>query len=78
MEKRTALRRRVFKAALIEFPGGAFSCVVRNLSDGGAHLEVPSLVGIPHEFTLTIPTAQIQLSCRAVWRSEKTIGVAFA
>ncbi|QOZ45536.1 PilZ domain-containing protein [Bradyrhizobium sp. CCBAU 53340] len=78
MEKRAARRRRVFKAALIEFPGGAFNCVVRNLSDSGAHLEVPSPIGIPHEFDLTITTAQIRFSCRAVWRSERAIGVAFA
>jgi hypothetical protein len=78
MEKRTARRRRVFKSALIEFPGGAFSCVVRNFSDLGANLDVPSASGIPHEFTLIIPSAQAQLSCRAVWRSEGRIGVAFS
>ncbi|WP_410706048.1 hypothetical protein [Bradyrhizobium sp. BWC-3-1] len=78
MEKRTARRRRVFKSALIEFPGGAFSCVIRNFSDLGANLDVPSASGIPHEFTLIIPSAQSQLSCRAVWRSEGRIGVAFS
>ena len=78
MEKRAERRRRVFKAAMIEFPGGAFSCAVRNLSDSGAQLDVPSLVGIPHEFTLSIPTAQFRLPCRAVWRSERRIGIAFS
>ncbi|WP_439370900.1 PilZ domain-containing protein [Bradyrhizobium sp. DASA03120] len=78
MEKRTAHRKRVFKAGMIEFPGGAFSCVVRNLSDTGANLDVPSVIGIPHEFTLSIPTAQFRFSCRAVWRSDRRIGVAFA
>jgi len=78
MEKRTARRQRVFKSAIIEFPGGAFSCVVRNFSDLGANLDVPSASGIPHEFTLVIPSAQSQLSCRAVWRSERRIGVAFS
>ncbi|MGY4286558.1 hypothetical protein ACVWXO_005778 [Bradyrhizobium sp. LM2.7] len=78
MEKRAAYRQRVFKAAMIEFPGGAFSCVVRNLSDIGAQLDVPSASGIPHEFTLIIPSAQFQFPCRAVWRSERRIGVAFS
>ncbi|TYO64598.1 PilZ domain-containing protein [Bradyrhizobium hipponense] len=78
MEKRNAPRQRVFKSAIIEFPGGAFSCVVRNFSDVGAQLDVPSASGIPHEFTLVIPSAQSQLSCRAVWRSERRIGVAFS
>ncbi|MGX4770419.1 PilZ domain-containing protein [Bradyrhizobium guangdongense] len=78
MEKRRIRRRRVFRAAIIESPAGAFSCVVRDLSDAGAHLEVPSQIGIPHEFTLSIPTADLRRECRAVWRSSKRIGIAFA
>jgi hypothetical protein len=77
MEKRKVRRRRVFKAAMIQFPGGAFSCVVRDLSDVGALLEVPGQIGIPHEFSLSIPTAELQRPCRAVWRSAKGIGIAF-
>jgi hypothetical protein len=78
MDKRRIRRRRVFKAALIEFPGGAFSCVVRDLSDRGANLEVPNQIGIPHEFMLSIPTAELHRPCRTVWRSAKRIGIAFA
>jgi hypothetical protein len=78
MEKRKVRRRRVFKGAMIEFPGGTFSCVVRDLSDTGALLEVPSQIGVPHEFSLSIPTAKLQRPCRAVWRSAKGIGIAFA
>lgn len=59
MEKRKVRRRRVFKAAMIEFRGGTFSCVVRNLSESGAHLEVPSQIGIPHEFILKFPAAEL-------------------
>ncbi|PSO18724.1 pilus assembly protein PilZ [Bradyrhizobium sp. MOS002] len=69
--------RRVFKAALIQLPGGAVSCVVRDLSETGALLEVPSQLGIPHEFSLRIPTAELDRPCRAVWRSAKGIGIAF-
>ncbi|MBR0724155.1 PilZ domain-containing protein [Bradyrhizobium manausense] len=71
MENRTEPRQRVFKAGMIEFPGGAFSCVVRDLSPHGAKLDLPSVVGIPHEFALSIPSAQFVFSCRAVWRSER-------
>ncbi|MDN4983954.1 PilZ domain-containing protein [Bradyrhizobium arachidis] len=77
MEKRHVRRRRVFKAAIIEFPGGVFSCVVRDLSDCGANLDVPSQIGIPYEFMLSIPTAQLHRPCRAVWRSDKRVGIAF-
>jgi hypothetical protein len=45
MENRKVRRRRVFKAALIQFPGGTFSCVVRDLSETGALLELPGQLG---------------------------------
>ncbi|WP_456738245.1 MULTISPECIES: PilZ domain-containing protein [unclassified Bradyrhizobium] len=54
----------------------AFSCVVRDLSDRGANLDIPSQIGIPHEFMLSIPTAELHRPCRTVWRSDKRIGIA--
>jgi PilZ domain-containing protein len=77
MEKRTAQRTRVLKAGMIEFPGGAFSCMVRNLSDGGAALDIPSLAGIPDEFSLHLPIEGMRFQCRSVWRNERRIGVTF-
>lgn len=77
-ENRKATRRRVLKGATIEFDRSAFSCAVRNLSEFGAALDVPSSVGIPHEFQLVIQANQLTHQCRVVWREEKRIGVAFA
>jgi hypothetical protein len=77
MDKRITQRDRVLKAATIEFEGGAFSCMVRNISDRGAALDVPSLAGIPHDFTLVLPVDGLRLFCRSVWRKERRIGVTF-
>lgn len=77
MEKRAAQRTRVLKAGMIEFPGGAFSCMVRNLSDKGAALDIPSLAGIPDEFSLHLPIEGLRFHCRSVWRNERRIGVIF-
>ena len=77
MEKRTAQRSRVLKAGMIEFPGGAFSCMVRNMSEAGAALDVPSLAGIPNEFSLLLPIEGLRFYCRSVWRNERRIGVTF-
>lgn len=77
MEKRAAQRTRVLKAGMIEFPGGAFSCMVRNLSNKGAALDVPSLTGIPDEFSLHLPIEGLRFHCRSVWRKERRIGVVF-
>jgi hypothetical protein len=76
-EHRSAPRHRVLKAATIEFGGGGIDCVVRNISDTGAALEVTSPVGIPERFTLVVAQEHGTRLCRVMWRREKRIGVAF-
>ena len=77
VENRTAYRRRVLKSATIEFERSAFSCAVRNISEFGAALDVPSSFGIPDEFQLVIETNQVTRQCRVIWRKEKRLGVTF-
>jgi len=77
MDRRVAQRRPVRKAGIIEFPGGAFSCMVQNLSETGAALDVPSSIGIPEHFTLMMIERGDVVRCRSVWRTERQIGVAF-
>jgi PilZ domain len=74
---RAALRQRVFKAGTIEFSGSTIDCVVRNISETGAALEVASPVGIPAEFNLLISGNIAKRPCRVVWVRDKRIGVAF-
>jgi hypothetical protein len=52
--------------------------MVRNLSEQGAALDLPSLIAIPDDFTLVIPTEGAWFFCQSVWRNERRIGVAFA
>ena len=75
--QRSALRQRVLKAATIEFGGGVIDCVVRNLSETGAALEVTSPIGIPEQFRLVQKSDATVRLCRVVWRKEKRIGVTF-
>jgi PilZ domain len=77
-EHRNAPRHRVLKAATIEFGGGAIDCVVRNMSDKGAALEVSSPVGIPERFRLVIPQDHVSKPCLVMWRKQQRIGVSFA
>ena len=74
-DHRSTPRHKVLKAATITFGGGAISCAVRNLSDGGASLEVASPVGIPESVVLELDGARRR--CRVIWRKEKRIGVRF-
>jgi hypothetical protein len=73
---RAAARQRTLKAGTIEFSGGAIDCVIRNISETGAALEVASPLGIPTEFNLLI-SGNAKRPCRVVWVKDKRIGVAF-
>ena len=77
-ENRKSPRHRVFKAAKIQFNrAGGIDCTVRNISDGGACLDVASPLGIPQVFDLHIPSEHQVRTCHLVWKTERRIGVAF-
>jgi hypothetical protein len=78
IEKRTAQRHRVLKHGMLAFgSGGGVDCMVRNISSGGARLDVANPIGLPQSFTLVIHTDQFMRRCHPVWVSERRIGVAF-
>ena len=78
-EHRNAPRHRTYKTAHIAFVGhaAAIDCVVRNLSDTGASLEVGSPMGIPDVFDLVFEGGDSVRPCRVVWRKETKIVVEF-
>lgn len=64
--------------ATIVFDSGRtrVDCVIRNLSDGGAKLEVASVKSIPQSFDLLVPRHRPH-HCRVAWRALKELGVEF-
>ena len=77
-EQRASQRHRTLKTATISFDRGAgIDCVVRNVSETGACLEVVSPIGIPDYFTLVIVMDNVQRACHVAWRSARRIGVTF-
>ncbi len=73
-----APRLRVLKGAKIIFNNGSsvIDCTARNLSPGGAALEVPTTAGIPAEFDLQIQGVA-QHRCQVRWKRDGRIGVTF-
>lgn len=53
------------------------NCIIRNLSDGGAKLEVEKVVGVPNSFDLFARGIDPR-ACRVVWRALRELGVQFA
>lgn len=77
MERRSTLRNRVLMAGTIEFGADAINCVIRNMSIGGASLDVTSPIDIPDRFSLVFKADGVRIPCHIAWRNEKRIGVAF-
>jgi hypothetical protein len=76
-DRRGKLRIKTYKGAKIIWPNSApVRCVVRNLSETGAKLEVHGLV-LQNSFELVFDLDQSRRSCRVLWRKEPWIGVKF-
>jgi len=75
---RASQRHRTLKGATISFRGAAIDCLVRNVSDTGACLEVESPVGIPNDFNLVIKADDVTRPCSIAWHAARRIGVRFA
>ncbi|WP_369722700.1 MULTISPECIES: PilZ domain-containing protein [unclassified Bradyrhizobium] len=76
-EKRAAQRYRVFKGGRITFQGGGIACTVRNMSAGGAAVDLDGLAILPQSFTLSISRDNFVRNCRTIWRSDKRLGLTF-
>lgn len=78
IDRRTAQRFRVFKGGTLGFAGGGgTACTVRNMSSGGAAIDLDDAVELPPSFTLSIACDRIVRDCRAVWRNDRRVGLAF-
>ena len=77
MESRIAYRQRLLRAATMEFAGSAINCMVRNLSDTGAMMDVATKFDIPDRFWLVLTTDGKRFPCRVIWQKGRRIGVTF-
>jgi len=76
-DRRLSPRIKTLKGAQILWPtGSAVKCIIRNLSETGAKLEVHSHL-VPGTFDLVFDRDRSRRSCRVVWRKEPMMGVRF-
>jgi len=78
-DARKAPRRRMLKAGLIAFNNrhSTLQCTVRDLSDGGARLNVPGSINAPDTFELLIELDGLEANCAVVARSANEVRVKF-
>jgi hypothetical protein len=78
-ERRRVRRTRVLKGAkiILNDRSSLFDCTVRNLTNLGASVHVPSTIGSPDIFALSFDSGRSSRGCRVIWRADDKIGVSF-
>ena len=77
-ERRESARLRVFKGAkLVLGTSSLIDCVVRNMTNAGARIQIANTVELPEAFGLSFDGGYTVKPCRIVWRSVTEIGVEF-
>jgi len=81
LDRRQSARDRVIYGGVAEIGEGGASrdCVVRNISENGAHLEFGSDVRIPKDtILLTIARKGRSFLAKIIWWRDNFVGVAFS
>ncbi len=52
-------------------------CVVRDISDTGARLQIPNAMQVPDTFELIIELDGFEAACEVAWRNETELGLKF-
>jgi PilZ domain-containing protein len=81
LDRRQSARDKVIYGGLakLDESGATSECVVRNISDTGAHLEFGNPVRIPKEkMSLTIARKGRSFLAKVVWWRDNFVGIAFS
>ena len=77
-ERRKSTRSRVLKSAkLVIDRSSIIDCVVRNLTNKGARIQIANTVGLPKDFEMTFDGGYSIRQCRLIWRTVTETGVEF-
>jgi len=74
-ERRVVVRLGVLKSAFVEAGEEIASCVIRDISAGGAGISLTERARIPKRFKIVMHGAELQ--CRLIWRNQGFFGVEF-
>ena len=78
LERRRLPRTKVFKGAKLTLAArSTVSCVVRNLTNHGAFLQLPSTRDITTDFDLSFDQGRTLRKCHVIWRTFTKVGVSF-
>jgi hypothetical protein len=79
LDRRQSVRDKVLYSGVAEINDRAstMDCVVRNISERGACVELDSAGTLPREMNLTIARKGRSFLARLIWRQANRVGLAF-
>lgn len=75
--RRSPRRRKLLTGKIIMRDMSEWSCVVRDLSEGGARVRIDQLTSLPEHFDLSIESLKERRATSTIWRRDGEIGLAF-
>ena len=77
-ERRKSARSRVLKdAKLVVGNSSVIDCVVRNVTNAGARVQIANTIELPEAFGLTFDGGYTVRPCRIAWRTLTETGLEF-
>jgi len=78
-DRRQSVRDKVLYGGVAEInqSGSTMDCVVRNISERGACVELDRAAKLPEEMNLTIARKGRSFLARLIWRQANKVGLAF-
>jgi len=77
VERRVKRRKRVQLPAKIAFGASAADCMIRDLTDSGARIHAPTVLGLPDQVFLLIMSEGLVVRTRRVWADFPAFGLRF-
>ena len=79
LDRRQSPRDKVLYGGVAEINerGSTMDCVVRNIGEGGACIELDQNARLPEEMKLTIARKGRSFLARMIWRQANRVGLAF-
>ena len=77
-DRRRSVRHRTLKEAkVVLHDWSTIDCIIRNISEGGAHLDFSDPVALPEHFGVLLVATNTLVPADRVWERGKAAGVRF-
>lgn len=78
-DRRQGVRDKVFLGGVAEINqrGSTMDCVVRNINERGACVEIDETATLPEKISLSIPRKGRSFVAEMIWRQANRVGLAF-